>query len=135
MFCTCFRERSFKGMDTSEETSDTCIDEHHENGSSGPPSGGAMDYYHHSSHPSMTPRSRRSRGQTHSPGKSPGNWRRQSSQDNDNAGGRSTVRKSKERSIGRSGIIEHPRSSRDSGINDQRESLSLSCSCNNETSW
>ena len=39
-----FRDRSFsKGMDTSEETSDTCVDDHHDV-SSGPPSG-PMDYF------------------------------------------------------------------------------------------
>jgi hypothetical protein len=120
-------------MDTSEETSDTCVDDHHENTSSGPPSG-ALEYYHgahqgghQGAHQGatfmavagMTPKTRR----THiSPSKSP-SWKRPPQA--------SARQSSKEKTL------EHTRAarSRDSGINDQRESLSLSCSCNNDTSW
>ena len=111
-------ERSLvKNIDTSEETSDTCVEEHHDI-SSGPPSG-PVEYVHASHQAYMaaaagiTPKPNRRSRSNHSPSKSP-SWRRTS--------------QSQEKTL------ERTARSRDSGINDQRESLSLSCSCNNDTS-
>ena len=109
-------ERSLtKNIDTSEETSDTCVDEHHDV-SSGPPSG-PIEFYHAAgrqsfhANPGMTPKPNRRPRSNHSPSKSP-SWRRSQSHENK--------------------TLERTARSRDSGINDQRESLSLSCSCNND---
>mgnify|MGYP001395885632 FL=1 len=59
----------------------------------------------------MTPKPNRRPRSNHSPSKSP-SWRRSQSHENK--------------------TLERTARSRDSGINDQRESLSLSCSCNND---
>ena len=68
-----FSDRSFsKGMDTSEETSDTCVDEHHDI-SSGPPSG-PMEYF--AATAGRTPTASRRSRSNHSPSKSPHSWSR-----------------------------------------------------------
>ena len=59
-------------MDTSEETSDTCVDEHHDI-SSGPPSG-PMEYF--AATAGRTPTASRRSRSNHSPSKSPHSWSR-----------------------------------------------------------
>lgn len=126
-FVLFFRERSLmKTIDTSEETSDTCVDEHHDV-SSGPPSG-PVEFFHvgHQAFVAtaagVTPKPNRRSRSNHSPSKSP-SWRRP----NQN-------QRLPQIEIPDIKTLERTARSRDSGINDQRESLSLSCSCNNDTS-
>ena len=115
-------------MDTSEETSDTCVDEHHDI-SSGPPSG-PMEYF--AATAGRTPTASRRSRSNHSPSKSPHSWSRRPGDKNLERATRYVLLfHSVESSF--SFFVSSFRS-RDSGINDQRESLSLSCSCNNDTS-